>query len=61
MDAADARRFVLTTVNEEATNLLNVVDEIYRRYPPDEDLRFIRYLVSMVVLATVEKRNEDEV
>jgi hypothetical protein len=61
MDAADARRFVLTTVNEEATNLLNVVDEIYRRYPPDEDLRFIRYLVRMVVLATMEMKNEGEV
>lgn len=61
MDAADVRQFVLTTVNEEATNLLNVIDEIYRRYPPDEDLRFVRYLLRMVVLATKELRNEGEV
>ena len=60
MDAADARRFVLTTVNEETTKLLKVVEEICHRYPPDGDLRFIRYLLRMVVLASQEKRNVDE-
>lgn len=61
MEAASARRFVLTTVNEGATNLLKVVEEICDRYPPDGDLRFVRYLLRMVVLATEEKHKQDEI
>lgn len=56
MGAADAHRFVLTTVHDETSALLKAVEEICRRYPPNEDLYFVRYLLRMVVLETRRHR-----
>ena len=58
MDAGEAHRFVIETVHEETSNLLKVVEEICRRYPPSEDLHFARYLLRMIVLETKRHTRE---
>ncbi len=57
MDADNARRFMIATVNTQTTQLLRAVEEICRRYPPNDDLIFVRYLLRMIVLET--KRSHD--
>ncbi|MBB3659717.1 hypothetical protein FHX15_004985 [Rhizobium sp. BK650] len=52
MDADSARRFILATVHKETAQLLKAVEEICRRYPPSDDLNFVRYLLRMIVLET---------
>lgn len=52
MDKDDARRFAIAIVHEETSKLLKIIDEICRRYPPNDDLHFVRYLLRMIVIET---------
>ncbi len=52
MDADNARRFMMETVHKDTAQLLKAVEEICRRYPPSNDLNFVRYLLRMIVLET---------
>ena len=56
---AEARRFAISTVHAEATNLLRLVEEICQLYPPGDELHFVRYLLRMVVLETERDVSED--
>lgn len=42
----------MQTVHGEISKLLIVVDEICLRFPPNEDLIFVRYLLRMIELET---------
>ncbi|OWK24272.1 hypothetical protein AJ87_24050 [Rhizobium yanglingense] len=59
MDAASAERFIKAMVHDKTQNLLRVVEEVCRRYPPNEDLEFIRYLLGMIVLETDDGNGKD--
>ncbi|APO75934.1 hypothetical protein AM571_CH03134 [Rhizobium etli 8C-3] len=60
MDAASAERFIKAMVHDKTQNLLRIVEEVYRRYPPNEDLEFIRYLLGMIVLETDDGNGKDK-
>lgn len=59
MDAGEAHRFMFGVVHRETAHLLEVVDELCRRYPPNNDLQFVRYLLRMVVLETQKDGSKD--
>ena len=59
MDAGEARRFTLGVVHRETRHLLEVVDEHCRRYPANNELKFVRYLLGMVVLETQKSGSND--
>ncbi|PKA43768.1 hypothetical protein CWR43_09020 [Rhizobium sullae] len=59
MDATSAERLIKVMVHGKTQNLLRIVEEVCRRYPPNEDLEFIRYLLGMIVLATDDGNDED--
>ena len=52
LDPAEAHLFALQTIHEETSKLLSVVEEICHRFPPNEDLIFLRYLLRMIELET---------
>ncbi|UWU16973.1 hypothetical protein N2599_29645 (plasmid) [Rhizobium sullae] len=59
MDATSAERLIKAMVHDKTQNLLRIVEEVCRRYPPIEDLEFIRYLLGMIVHATDDGNDED--
>lgn len=52
MDADNARAFMMASVHKQTAQLLNAVEEICRRYPPSDELNFVRYLLRMIVSET---------
>ncbi|OWW02334.1 hypothetical protein ATY81_22065 [Rhizobium sp. R72] len=60
LDDGDARRFAIATVHEETAQLLRIIDEICLRYPPNDDLHFVRYLLRMIVEETKRTMRSDE-
>ena len=51
-NARSAHRFTFEAVHEEAANLLRLVEDMCQRYPPGDELHFVRYLLRMLVLET---------
>ncbi|EJJ26176.1 hypothetical protein [Rhizobium sp. CF142] len=60
MDADNARRFMMATVHKETAQLLKAVEEICRRYPPSDELNFVRYLLRMIVSETDRGNGADD-
>jgi hypothetical protein len=60
MDADNARRFMMETVHRDTAQLLKAVEEICRRYPPSNDLNFVRYLLRMIVSETGRGNGADD-
>lgn len=60
LDDDDARRFAIATVHEETSNLLRIIEEICHRYPPNDDLSFVRYLLRMIVAETKRTMRPDD-
>ncbi|GAA3102569.1 hypothetical protein GCM10010520_54630 [Rhizobium viscosum] len=60
MDADDARRFMMVTVHKETAQLLKAVEEVCRRYPPSDELNFVRYLLRMIVSETDRGNGVDD-
>ncbi|OWV96867.1 hypothetical protein [Rhizobium sp. R693] len=60
LDDGDARRFAIATVHEETSNLLRIIEEICHRYPPNDDLNFVRYLLRMIVAETKRTMRPDD-
>lgn len=60
MDADNARRFMTATVHKDTAQLLKAVEEICRRYPPSDELNFVRYLLRMIVSETDRGNGADD-
>lgn len=60
MDADDARSFMMATVHKETAQLLKAVEEVCRRYPPSDDMNFVRYLLRMIVSETDRGNGTDD-
>jgi len=60
MDADNARVFMIATVHKQTAQLLKAVEEICRRYPPSDDLNFVRYLLRMIVSETDRGNGADD-
>jgi hypothetical protein len=48
LEPAEAHRFAMETIHEETVRILLIVNEICLRFPPNNDLIFLRYLLRMV-------------
>lgn len=60
LDAAEAHLFAVQTIHEEIAKLLIVVEEICHRFPPNDDLIFLRYLLRMIELDTRPSMSMDD-
>ena len=60
MDAAEAHSFAMATIHEETSKLLRIVEAICHRYPPNDDLIFVRYLLRMVAVEAKSARRTDK-
>jgi hypothetical protein len=50
----------METVYRDTAQLLKAVEEICRRYPPSNDLNFVRYLLRMIVSETGRGNGADD-
>ncbi|MDR7145135.1 hypothetical protein [Rhizobium sp. BE258] len=58
LEPAEAHNFAMTTIHDETAKLLRIVEAICQRYPPNDDLIFVRYLLRMVAVeAKASKRS----
>ena len=53
MDASSAELFVMEVVHDEAGALLRIVEETCLRNPVSDELTLVRYLLEMLVEATM--------
>ena len=60
MDAAEAHSFAMSTIHEETSRILKIVEAICHRYPPNDDLIFVRYLLRMVALEAKAAKRADK-
>jgi hypothetical protein len=60
LEPAEAHLFAIQTVHEEISRLLIVVEEICLRFPPNDDLIFVRYLLRMIELETRLSMSADQ-
>ncbi|WP_431323403.1 hypothetical protein [Rhizobium sp. YTU87027] len=60
LDDGDAHRFAIATVHAETSQLLGIIEEICRRFPPNDDLHFVRYLLRMIVVETKRTMGPDD-
>lgn len=59
LDPAEAHLFTMQTAHEEVSKLLLIIEEICLRFPPNDELIFVRYLLRMVELETRSSMTTD--